>query len=99
MSSDDLLTTLSRNPIAKQLGLPTVPKLRRHSPGDPLLAGPVLVTSVGDGRSAAAPSRGTDGGGRRRVARLRDRFTTIAASQARRRSARIRSASYPASAR
>ena len=46
--TDDLLTTLSRSPIAKQLCLPTVPKLRRHSPGDPLLAGPVLVTSVGE---------------------------------------------------
>jgi len=52
VSSDDLLTTLSRSPIAKQLGLPTVPKLRRHQPGAPLLAGPVLVTSVGDGRFA-----------------------------------------------
>ena len=52
MSTDDLLTTLSRSPVAKQLGLPTVPTLRRHTPGDPLLAGPVLVTSVRDGRFA-----------------------------------------------
>ena len=45
--TDDLLATLSNTPIAKQLGLPTVPALRRHRPGDPLLPGPVLVTSVG----------------------------------------------------
>ncbi|MBN9736934.1 MULTISPECIES: 3-oxoacyl-ACP reductase [unclassified Pseudonocardia] len=50
--SNDLLATLSNTPIAKQLGLPTVPTLRRHRPGDPLLAGPVLVTSVGAGRFA-----------------------------------------------
>lgn len=50
----DLLATLSNTPIAKQLGLPTVPTLRRHRPGDPLLAGPVLVAAVGEGRFAKA---------------------------------------------
>ncbi|MEJ8279613.1 3-oxoacyl-ACP reductase [Pseudonocardia spirodelae] len=50
----DLLATLSNTGIAKQLGLPTVPTLRRHRPGDPLLAGPVLVASVGEGRFAKA---------------------------------------------
>ncbi|MBP2365269.1 3-oxoacyl-ACP reductase [Pseudonocardia parietis] len=52
MSGNDLLATLSNTGIAKQLGLPTVPALRRHRPGDPLLAGPVLVASAGDGRFA-----------------------------------------------
>ena len=50
----DLLATLSNTGIAKQLGLPTVPTLRRHRPGDPLLAGPVLVASVGGSRFAEA---------------------------------------------
>ncbi|MDQ4117780.1 MAG: 3-oxoacyl-ACP reductase, partial [Actinomycetota bacterium] len=54
--TDDLLTTLSRTPVAKQLGFPAVPKLRRHRPGGALLAGPVLVTSAGDGRFAKAIS-------------------------------------------
>ncbi|ANY07006.1 3-oxoacyl-ACP reductase [Pseudonocardia sp. HH130630-07] len=50
----DLLATLSHTPIARQLGLPAIPALRRHRPGDPLLAGPVLVAPIGDGRFAAA---------------------------------------------
>ncbi|MEV1294188.1 3-oxoacyl-ACP reductase [Pseudonocardia sp. NPDC049635] len=52
----DLLATLSNTGIAKQLGVPRVPVLRRHRPGDPLLAGPVLVASVGGsgGRFAEA---------------------------------------------
>ena len=36
--------------IVKRLGLPDPPKLRRYSPGEPLLPGPVLVG--GDGRLA-----------------------------------------------
>ena len=52
MTSNDLLATLSNTGIAKQLGLPTVPALRRHRPGGSLLAGPVLVASAGDGRFA-----------------------------------------------
>ncbi|SFO14119.1 3-oxoacyl-[acyl-carrier protein] reductase [Pseudonocardia ammonioxydans] len=52
MTGNDLLATLSNTPIARQLGVPTVPALRRHRPGDPLLAGPVLVASAGTGRFA-----------------------------------------------
>ncbi|MEQ3552048.1 3-oxoacyl-ACP reductase [Pseudonocardia nematodicida] len=53
----DFLAGLSRNPLAKRLGAPTVPELRRHHPGDPLLAGPVLVADVGGGaRFAKAAS-------------------------------------------
>ena len=48
----DLLSNLSNTPVAKQLGVPTVPRLRRHEPGRPLLSGPVLVAAVGDGRFA-----------------------------------------------
>ncbi|MFP5019365.1 3-oxoacyl-ACP reductase [Pseudonocardia phyllosphaerae] len=52
--STDLLASLSHNPLVKQLGLPEVPSLRRHRPGDPLLGGPVLVAAVGEGRFATA---------------------------------------------
>ncbi len=48
----DLLSNLSNTPVAKQLGVPTVPRLRRHEPGRPLLSGPVLVAAVGEGRFA-----------------------------------------------
>ncbi|MGQ0572752.1 MAG: 3-oxoacyl-ACP reductase [Pseudonocardia sp.] len=52
----DRLRTLSRNPLARRLGLPQIPELRRYSPGQPLLDGPALVGVVGDG-SYTAPLR------------------------------------------
>ncbi|MET0188770.1 MAG: short chain dehydrogenase, partial [Pseudonocardia sediminis] len=63
----DLLSNLSNTPIAKQLGVPTVPRLRRFEPGQPLLSGPVLVTSVGDGRFAKPISALVEENGQRSV--------------------------------
>lgn len=39
--------------LAKQLGLPSPARLRRHTPGDPLVDGPVLVLSDDDSRPDA----------------------------------------------
>ncbi|MDN5919043.1 MAG: 3-oxoacyl-ACP reductase [Pseudonocardia sp.] len=64
----DLLSNLSNTPIAKQLGVPTVPRLRRFEPGQPLLSGPVLVASVGDGRFAKPVSALVEENGQRVVA-------------------------------
>jgi 3-oxoacyl-[acyl-carrier protein] reductase len=36
--------------VTKQLGLPRPAVLRRHTPGDPLLPGPAVVGSAGEGR-------------------------------------------------
>ena len=36
--------------ITKQLGLPRPGKLRRYTPGEPLLPGPVVIGSAGEGR-------------------------------------------------
>ena len=36
--------------IVKQLGLPRPAVLRRYEPGQPLLPGPAVVGSVGEGR-------------------------------------------------
>ncbi|MBM0231512.1 3-oxoacyl-ACP reductase [Micromonospora sp. STR1_7] len=38
--------------LVKRLGLPDPPRLRRHHPGDPLLAGPALLGSATGGRLA-----------------------------------------------
>ncbi|MFE9956117.1 3-oxoacyl-ACP reductase [Micromonospora sp. NPDC005299] len=38
--------------LVKRLGLPDPPRLRRHTPGDPLVPGPVLLGSSTDGRLA-----------------------------------------------
>ncbi|MET7948005.1 3-oxoacyl-ACP reductase [Micromonospora sp. NPDC005324] len=38
--------------LVKRLGLPDPPRLRRHHPGDPLLAGPALLGAATDGRLA-----------------------------------------------
>ncbi|WP_446217742.1 3-oxoacyl-ACP reductase [Micromonospora sp. IBHARD004] len=38
--------------LVKRLGLPDPPRLRRHTPGDPLVPGPVLLGSSADGRLA-----------------------------------------------
>lgn len=38
--------------VAKRLGLPDPPRLRRHRPGDPLVTGPVVLDSAPDGRLA-----------------------------------------------
>ncbi|RZT88909.1 3-oxoacyl-[acyl-carrier protein] reductase [Pseudonocardia sediminis] len=74
----DLLSNLSNTPIAKQLGVPTVPRLRRFEPGQPLLSGPVLVTSVGDGRFAKPISALVEDNGQRSVTAERsDNGTSI----------------------
>lgn len=39
--------------LVKRLGLPDPPRLRRHSPGDPLLPGPALLGAATGGRLAA----------------------------------------------
>ncbi|MBM0256221.1 3-oxoacyl-ACP reductase [Micromonospora sp. 4G55] len=38
--------------LVKRLGLPDPPRLRRHTPGDPLVAGPVLLGAATGGRLA-----------------------------------------------
>ncbi|MEV4540335.1 3-oxoacyl-ACP reductase [Micromonospora echinaurantiaca] len=38
--------------LVKRLGLPDPPRLRRHTPGDPLLPGPALLGAATDGRLA-----------------------------------------------
>ncbi|MGN9811853.1 3-oxoacyl-ACP reductase [Micromonospora sp. BQ11] len=38
--------------LVKRLGLPDPPRLRRHTPGDPLLTGPVLLGAATGGRLA-----------------------------------------------
>ncbi len=48
--------------ITKQLGLPRPAVLRRYEPGQPLLPGPAVIGSAGEGRlrealTAAAPGR------------------------------------------
>ncbi|ODU01406.1 MAG: 3-oxoacyl-ACP reductase [Pseudonocardia sp. SCN 72-86] len=48
----DTLRNWSNTGLARRLGAPRIPVLRRYSPGRPLLDGPALVTAVGDGRFA-----------------------------------------------
>ncbi|WP_433653230.1 3-oxoacyl-ACP reductase [Micromonospora zamorensis] len=43
--------------LVKRLGLPDPPRLRRHSPGDPLLPGPALLGSATGGRLAEPVGR------------------------------------------
>ncbi|MEV0155337.1 3-oxoacyl-ACP reductase [Micromonospora sp. NPDC050686] len=43
--------------VAKRLGLPDPPRLRRYSPGDPLLPGPALVGAAEDGRLAESVTK------------------------------------------
>jgi 3-oxoacyl-[acyl-carrier protein] reductase len=54
--STDLYSQVVNSPpgrlIAPRLGLPQPPKLDRYEPGDPVLAGPVLVGGAPDGRLA-----------------------------------------------
>lgn len=55
--SDPYSSFISTGPgrkIARQLGLPQPATLRRYSPGQPLLTGPVLVTGSGAGADALA---------------------------------------------
>lgn len=44
----DTLQSLSRHPIARRLGLPQIPRLRRYEPGQPLLDGPALVGVIAE---------------------------------------------------
>lgn len=49
----DTLRNWSNTGLARRLGAPRIPVLRRYAPGQPLLeSGPALVTAVGDGRFA-----------------------------------------------
>jgi 3-oxoacyl-[acyl-carrier protein] reductase len=50
--SRDTLRDLSQNPLARRLGVPRIPVLRRYAPGQPLLDGSALVGTVGAGRCA-----------------------------------------------
>src|SRR4051794_35225668 len=43
--------------LVKRLGLPDPPRLRRHSPGDPLLPGPALLGAATGGRLAEPVGR------------------------------------------
>ncbi|MEW2426965.1 3-oxoacyl-ACP reductase [Micromonospora sp. NPDC047644] len=43
--------------LVKRLGLPDPPRLRRHHPGDPLLAGPALLGAATGGRLAEPVTR------------------------------------------
>ena len=51
------LTNSPLGAITSRIGLPTPPVLRRHSPGDPVIAGPVLLGSAAGGRLAEAAER------------------------------------------
>ena len=48
----DPLQTLSNSVVARRIGLPRVPALRRYEPGQPLLDGPAAVGAVREGRFA-----------------------------------------------
>ncbi|WP_232661532.1 3-oxoacyl-ACP reductase [Pseudonocardia sp. TRM90224] len=48
----DRLAGFSHTPIARLVGVPAIPVLRRHTPGAPLLDGPALVGAVGAGTFA-----------------------------------------------
>ena len=50
----DLVNTGVGSAVSKRLGLPRPVVLRRYEPGQPLLAGPALVRSVGEQGDAAA---------------------------------------------
>ena len=39
----DLFTTVVTSPLAKKAGVPQPTRLRRFTPGDPMVEGPVLV--------------------------------------------------------
>jgi 3-oxoacyl-[acyl-carrier protein] reductase len=52
VSGGDRILQLSNHPVARRLGLPRVPVLRRYEPGQPLLEGAALVDAVGAGRFA-----------------------------------------------
>ncbi|MDC5695725.1 3-oxoacyl-ACP reductase [Intrasporangium calvum] len=43
----DLFTTIITSPLARKAGVPQPTKLRRYTPGDPLVEGPVLVAGGG----------------------------------------------------
>jgi len=43
----DLFTTVITSPLAKRAGVPQPTKLRRYTPGDPVVEGPVLVAGGG----------------------------------------------------
>ena len=43
----DLFTTIVTSPLARKVGVPQPTRLRRHTPGDPLVEGPVLVAGGG----------------------------------------------------
>ena len=43
----DLFTTIVTSPLAKKVGVPQPTRLRRYTPGDPLVEGPVLVAGGG----------------------------------------------------
>ncbi len=43
----DLFTTLITSPVAKRVGVPQPTRLRRYTPGDTLVEGPVLVSGGG----------------------------------------------------
>ncbi|MFX0593180.1 3-oxoacyl-ACP reductase [Melissospora conviva] len=43
--------------LVKRLGLPDPPRLRRHTPGDPLVAAPVLLHAAPGGRLAAEAAK------------------------------------------
>jgi 3-oxoacyl-[acyl-carrier protein] reductase len=50
--SNDRIRDLSQHEIVQRLGVPRIPVLRRYTPGQPLLDGPALVGTAGDGKLA-----------------------------------------------
>ena len=51
------LTNSPLGAVTSRIGLPTPPILRRHSPGDPVVGGPVLLGSAAGGRLAEHAER------------------------------------------
>jgi 3-oxoacyl-[acyl-carrier protein] reductase len=51
------LTNSPLGAVTSRIGLPTPPVLRRHSPGDPVVTGPVLLGSTAGGRLAEHAER------------------------------------------
>ena len=47
--------------VTKQLGLPRPAVLRRYEPGEPLLPGPVVIGSAGEGRLREPADRASSG--------------------------------------
>jgi len=66
--------------VVKTAGLPVPVELRRHSPGDPVIRGRVLLGAAPGGRLAAPAARVLAGAGAEAATELRDDLRSAAAA-------------------